>query len=316
MMDTSINQTGNWTCVNFEINPVNDLLMSIYIITLILGIIFNLLTAWPIVQQIRNKNVLGVYLLSLSVSDLLYILTMPMWIYYYHHDHKWTFSKGLCKLAGFFYYSNMYISICLLCCISIDRCFVVTFPMRAKIFHRFRYAWIICGLVYILVMGLHILVLHMESLTEPLDQQRCYETYPMTKYVALFNFLRVAIGFLLPLLVLAVCYYQILNKVQEIRGLDVQGKHKIKLLSVGVIAIFAICFAPYHILLLLRSIAFNRMDRKHYCSFEQALHIYFSCTLALSSINSAVDPLLYVLVSRSARENMKWCCVGKQAEQS
>ncbi|XP_076833080.1 G protein-coupled receptor 184 [Brachyhypopomus gauderio] len=313
-MESRQNQTSNQTCVNIEISPVNNFLMAIYIIALVMGLTFNLLTAWPIVQQIRNKNALGVYLLSLSISDLLYILTMPMWIHYYHHNHKWTFSWDLCKLAGFIYYSNMYISIYLLCCISIDRCLVVTFPLKVKTFHRFRYACVICGLVYVLVMSAHVVVLRSENLSDQSDvnQQRCYETYPMTKTVAFFNFLRVAIGFLLPLLIQAICYCQILSKVQRSRGLDVQTKRKVRLLSVAVIAIFSTCFAPYHFLLLLRSFAFTMMDRTNYCLYEQTLYISFSCTLALSSINGALDPLLYVLVSRDVRENMHWCCWHKR----
>ncbi|KAI4885874.1 hypothetical protein NFI96_009845 [Prochilodus magdalenae] len=292
-----MNATTNGTrvdgnCVDIGVDPVSNLLMSIYIIALVLGLIFNLLTAWPIVLQIRSKNVLGVYLLSLSVSDLLYILTMPLWILYYHNNHKWTLGEHMCKLSGFFYYSNMYISIYLLCCISIDRCLVVTYPLKVRAFHRFRYAWVICGLIYIIVMCLHSLVLYTGTAKE---KDRCYETYPMTKQIAFFNFLRVCIGFLLPLLILAVCYWQILSKVKKSTGVDEQSKRKIKFLSVGVIAIFSICFAPYHILLLARSIAFNRMDPKAYCNFEQAQHFSFSCTLALSSLNSVFDPLLYVL---------------------
>ncbi|XP_072547579.1 G protein-coupled receptor 184 [Salminus brasiliensis] len=304
-----MNQTDNVTCVNIEISPISDLLMAIYIIALILGLIFHLLTAWPIVQQIRSKNVLAVYLFCLSMSDLLYILTMPLWIYYYHNDHEWTLGQGMCQLTGFIYYSNMYISIYLLCSISIDRCLVVTFPLKVKAFRHNRYAWLICVLIYVLVMLIHTLVLNVNKRTGLLDSQRhCYETYPITEHIAFFNFLRVGIGFLLPLLVLIVCYLQIFSKVQKSTGVAEQGKYKIKLLSIGVISIFSICFAPYHILLLARSIAFNRMDKESYCNFEQAHHLKFSCTLALSSLNSVVDPLLYVLVSNGIRKDMWHCC--------
>ncbi|GAA6090037.1 G protein-coupled receptor 184 [Tachysurus ichikawai] len=310
--NTSVNVTQNLMCVDIKDSPVNDLLIGIYITALLLGLVFNLLTAWPIIQQIRKKNVLGVYLLSLCISDVLYILTMPLWIIYYYNDHRWTLGLDLCKLAGFVYYSNMYISIYLLCCISIDRCLAVTFPLKTKTFHRYRYAWLISGLIYIFTASLHVLVILMDKVTDPLDEyERCYETFPMTERVALFNLLRVVIGFLLPLLVLAVCYFQIFRKVKESVGLDNQGKRKVKLLSVGVIAIFSVCYAPYHIQLLIRSIAFNCFHFNDYCEFEQAQHFYFSGTLAMSSLNSVVDPLLYVLVSNGMRESVRFCCRTK-----
>ncbi|XP_051534650.1 G-protein coupled receptor 4-like [Myxocyprinus asiaticus] len=286
----------------------SHLLMSIYIIAFILGLLFNLITIGPIIQQIRKKNVLGIYLLSLSISDILYILTMPLWIHYFSNNHKWTLKQELCSLSGFFYYSNLYISIFLLCWISIDRCLAITFPLRIQAFRRQRYAWIICGLVYVFVMVLHCLVLALDKLPDPLNDKRCYETFPMTERIAIFNLIRVAIGFLLPLVVITVCYWLIPNKVQQSRGVDEQGKRKVRLLSMGVIGIFTICFAPYHILLLLRSIAFFSVGDKASCKFEQVMYLPFTCSLALSSLNSMVDPVLYVLASNGVREDMRWCC--------
>lgn len=298
--------------MDIEVSPISDLLISIYITALVLGLVFNLLTAWPILQQIRKRKVLGVYLLSLSISDVLYTLTMPLWIIYYHNDHHWTLGLDLCKLAGFVYYSNMYISIYLLCCISIDRCLAVTFPLKTKTFRRYRSAWIISGFIYIFTASLHIVVILMDKVTAPLDEHgHCYETFPMTERVALFNFLRVVIGFLLPLLVLAACYFQIFRKVKESVGLDRQGKRKVKVLSVGILTIFSVCYAPYHIQLLMRFIAFYRFHRSEYCEFEQAQHFYFSVTLAMSSLNSVMDPVLYVLVSNGMRESVRFCCRTK-----
>uniref|UniRef100_A0A672T2K4 G protein-coupled receptor 184 n=1 Tax=Sinocyclocheilus grahami TaxID=75366 RepID=A0A672T2K4_SINGR len=293
--------------VNYQ---AGHLLMSIYIIAFILGLFFNLVTIGPIIQQICRRNVLGIYLLSLSVSDLLYIVTMPLWIYYFNNNHKWNLGLGLCSLAGFSYYSNLYISIYLLCWISIDRCLAITFPLRVQAFRRQRYAWIICGLVYILVMALHCLVLYLDKLADPLNdsEQTCYETLPMTERIAMFNLIRVGFGFLLPLVVISVCYWLIPTKVQQSRGVDDQGKRKVRLLSMGVIGIFSFCFAPYHILLMVRSIAYFSVGEKQSCNFEQAMYLPFTCSLALSSLNSVVDPVLYVLASNGVREDMHLFC--------
>ncbi|KAJ8369026.1 hypothetical protein SKAU_G00090540 [Synaphobranchus kaupii] len=305
---TSDNSTSdNSACVNIPASRISDLLMGIYILAFVLGLIFNLLTLGPILRQVCSHNVLGVYLLNLSVSDLLYIFTMPLWIYYYRTDHQWKLGLEACKAAGFFYYSNMYVSIYLLCCISVDRCLAITYPLKAKVFRRSRYAWAICFLVAAVVMALHILVLVMEG--EPLDgDKRCYESYPLTSTVALFNVIRVCLGFVGPLLVLGFCYAQIFSKVRRSCGVDEQVKRKVKLLSIGVMVIFAVCFAPYHILLLVRSLVFFWTEKQKNCAFEGQVHFYFSCTLAMSSLNSVVDPLLYVLSSNGVKEEIRHCC--------
>ncbi|XP_061074124.1 G protein-coupled receptor 184 [Conger conger] len=303
------NTTDPPPCVNISKSFISDVLMGIYILAFVLGLIFNFLTLGPILRQVRSHNVLGVYLLNLSVSDLLYIFTMPLWIYYYYSDHEWKMGVIACQVAGFFYYSNMYLSIYLLCCISVDRCLTITFPLRSKAFRCSRNAWAISLLVATVIMILHALVLVFDNQTTPLDRyKRCYETYPMTVFVALFNLIRVGLCFVAPLLILGLCYSQIFSKVRRSTGVEQQVKRKVKLLSIGVIVIFTVCFAPYHLLLLTRSLAFYWMDEGRNCEFEEQLHFYFSCTLALSSLNCVVDPLLYVLASNGVKDEIRLCC--------
>uniref|UniRef100_A0AAV2IZ06 G-protein coupled receptors family 1 profile domain-containing protein n=1 Tax=Knipowitschia caucasica TaxID=637954 RepID=A0AAV2IZ06_KNICA len=109
---------------------------------------------------------------------------MPLWINYYNQDHHWRLGPISCSIAGFFYYSNMYISIYLLCCISVDRCLVVTYPFRSKTHRTSRYAWLQCLGVYVVVTLLHAMVLYCDNLTDAHDEvngnDRCYETFPMT----------------------------------------------------------------------------------------------------------------------------------------
>ncbi|XP_026154902.1 G protein-coupled receptor 184 [Mastacembelus armatus] len=311
---TASNSTA--LCVKIGENAISDFLMSVYILVFIFGLIFNVLTLGPIWQQVRRQNVLGIFLLSLSLSDMLFLFTMPLWINYYRQDHRWQLGDISCNVAGFFYYSNMYISIYLLCCISVDRCLVVTYPLRCKTHRTSAYAWAQCGIVYVVVVVLHIMVLFNDNLTDVHDDvndnDRCYETYPLQKPIALFNMIRVGVGFLLPLLVLGVSYWKVLATVGQSPGLSAQAKKKVRLLSFGVIGIFSICFAPYHIILLIRSLIFyhsdNTLPEGHYCQFEQNTHFFFSCTLALSSLNCVVDPVLYVLVSNGVQEEVKMCC--------
>lgn len=300
-------------CVVIHSSTASNILVYIYILSFIFGLIFNVLTLHPILQQVRRQNILGIFLLSLSISDMCFICTMPLWINYYWQNHHWKLGGMSCNVAGFFYYSNMYISIFLLCCISVDRCLVVTNPLRSQTHRTSCCTWAQCVTVYVVVVVLHVMVLFNDNLTGAHDNMnnsdRCYETYPLETPVALFNMIRVGVGFLLPLLVLAVSYWRVLATVSQSPGLSAQAKRKVRLLSLGVIGIFSICFAPYHIILLARSLVFyhsgNTNPEGSYCQFEQNMHLLFSCTLALSSLNCVVDPVLYVLVSNGVQEEVK-----------
>lgn len=317
-MTTTVTPSGNNTnstevCVKIGESFISDVLMTVYILAFVFGLIFNVVTVCPIWQQKQRQNILGIFLLNLAISDILFVFTIPLWINYYRQDHRWGLGVISCSVAGFFYYSNMYISIFLLCCISVDRCLVITKPLHSKSYRTPRYAWTQCIAVYVVVVALHVMVLVYDDLKDAHDdaEDRCYETYPMKRPVALFNLIRVGIGFLLPLLVLAVSYWKVLATVGQSPGLNAQTKRKVRLLSFGVIGIFSFCFAPYHILLLTRSLIYYFSDNTDpngsYCKFEDSMHFTFSCTLALSSLNCVVDPVLYVLVSNGVKEELKMC---------
>lgn len=308
----------NNTCVDIDdMSRWSDVLMGIYIVVFIFGLVFNLIIFAPIIQQIRRKNVLGIYLLNLSISDLLYIVTMPLWIHYYNQNHHWELPTWSCRLAGFFYYSNMYISIYLLCCISVDRCLTITYPFQAKVMRRLRYAWGSCAAVFIFISSLHggVLALDEDDVYDNKTRQ-CYETYPLNNQIATFNLVRVVLFFTVPFVVLVVCYMRIWAEVRVSTGLDERGKRKVKRLAVAVISIFCVCFFPYHLLLAVRSVAFFVMKEKSNCDFEGKLHFGFAITLALTSFNCVVDPLLYMLASNGVREDMQVCYRYRKVVQS
>ncbi|XP_028817735.1 G protein-coupled receptor 184 [Denticeps clupeoides] len=301
------NSSANSSDTLHDNREMSNVLMSVYILVFIFGLVFNLLTFAPIVQQIRRKNVLGVYLICLSISDIFYIGTMPLWIYYYRNNHQWLISSWSCSLSGFFYYTNMYSSIYFLCCISVDRCVSVSFPLHARSIRRLRTAWIICLVIFSVTVALHVIILlngkdnGFNSVT-----RTCYEAFPISTQQAIFNLLRVGFGFCLPLLILVPCYTQIWAKAKASVGLDEHSKQKLKRLVVGVIVIFSICFLPYHALLLTRSL-YKLMDEESYCATEKKLHGIFSASLALCSLNSMVDPVLYMLASTGIQEDMRIC---------
>ncbi|XP_044185473.1 G-protein coupled receptor 4-like [Thunnus albacares] len=313
-MNSTNTSNSTQQCVDIGASAISDLQTAVYILVFLFGLIFNVLMLGPIFQQVQRQNVMGIFLLNLSLSDMLYLFTIPLWINYYRQDHHWNLGVTSCSVAGFFYYSNMYISICLLCCISVHRCLLVMYPHRSKTHRTSYYTWAQCAIVHVVVVVLHILGL-IYNLTDAYDEKNnndhCYETYPMQRPVALFNLLRVGFGFLLPLLVLTVSYWKVLATVGQSPGLNAQAKRKVRMLSFGVIGIFSICYAPYHIILLARSLVFYQSDNTQpdgsYCQFERRMHVFFSCTLALSSLNCVMDPVLYVFVSNGVQEEVTLC---------
>ncbi|XP_075771550.1 putative G-protein coupled receptor 132 [Pelodiscus sinensis] len=310
MLNSSALCLANASRCGVDFQTGQGLVVSLYGVVFLLGLATNALTLWPIVQQVRLGNVLAVYLLGLAASDLLYLLTLPLWMLYVWHGHQWTLSGLACHVAGFVFYSNMYISILLLCLISLERYLAVVYPLRSLGLRSRRVAATASALVALLIFACHGGI---SLRNQELKNASCYDSYPVQPGVATFNYFRVAAGFALPLLVLGVSYLKIFQGVRASSTLLGWQKAKVKRLSLGVIAIFLLCFAPYHVLLLVRTVASRVLGGCALCSFEQRLHLPFSLSLALSSLNSALDPILYALVSDSIKGDLRkafGCLIG------
>ncbi|CAI9546805.1 unnamed protein product, partial [Staurois parvus] len=80
---------------------------SLYAVVFVVGLPANLLALWAAWLQVRQGKELGVYLLNLSLSDLLLICALPPWTDYYLRRDVWGYGPGACRLFGFVFYTNL-----------------------------------------------------------------------------------------------------------------------------------------------------------------------------------------------------------------
>ncbi|XP_048378282.1 G-protein coupled receptor 4 [Stegostoma tigrinum] len=276
---------------------------TLYIFVIVIGLPTNCLALWAAYLQVKQKNELGVYLLNLSISDLLYIATLPPWINYFLHQDNWILGPESCKLFGFILYTNIYISIAFLSCISVDRYLAVAHPLRFAKIRRIKTAVITSLVVWTIEIGANCAPLfHNELFEDRFNHTFCFEKYPMEKWVAQMNLYRVFIGFLFPWILMLFSYQGILKAIKGNLSTEKGEKVKIKRLALGLIIILLLCFAPYHIILLLRSVMY--LSRPWDCSFEENIFTAYHVSLALTSLNCVADPILYCLVNEGARSDM------------
>ncbi|XP_018542273.1 probable G-protein coupled receptor 132 [Lates calcarifer] len=276
-------------------------LVLLYSTVLVVGVPANLLTVYLTWLQVRRKNVLGIYLWSLSVCDLTYLFTLPLWAHYVSRGHLWPWSSAICKLTGYIFFNNMYISIFLLCCISCDRYVAVVYSVESRGLRRQRHA-VLIALAIVLVVALgHIPVFTMREGAE--GDQRCFEPSQSSLTVTSFNYARFVVGFLIPLLLLAATNRGIRANVQRSTGLPREQKDRVRRLAVAVVVLFLVCFAPYHLILLVRAFMFH-FPQDGACLFEKNMYTPYTISLGLSTVNSAVNPILYVLSSNNIRKEL------------
>ncbi|XP_004647186.1 C3a anaphylatoxin chemotactic receptor [Octodon degus] len=127
-----------------------------------------------------------------------------------------------------------------------------------------------------------------------------YEHQVPTPLMAI-AFTRLVVGFLLPAVIMIVCYTLIVFRMQRIRV--VKSRNKAFHLAVVVVTIFLVCWTPYHIFGVLT--LFVDLDSP----LGEALVSWDCVSLALASANSCFNPFLYALLGRDlrkrARQSMK-----------
>uniref|UniRef100_A0A8D0B0Z1 G-protein coupled receptors family 1 profile domain-containing protein n=1 Tax=Salvator merianae TaxID=96440 RepID=A0A8D0B0Z1_SALMN len=278
-----------------------QLLVAVYSIVFTVGVPTNFVTAVLTLIQIGRRTITSIYLLGISVCELMYLSTVPLWIIYVQNKHVWTMGDIPCKLTGYIFFCNIYISILLLCCVSIDRYLAVVYALESRGKRSQRIATLVTLGLFGSIAVIYCPVFFTEDVQDP-DDCTCFET-PLNTRLAYYNIIRFFVGFLIPFAVLLFMNYKIFQSIKVSLSLSPHQKAKVKYLAISIISIFVVCFAPYHSVLFVRSIVFLLFpDRSS--QFERDIYSTTVVFLCLSTANSVADPFIYVLASENARREI------------
>ncbi|XP_037995502.1 probable G-protein coupled receptor 132 isoform X2 [Motacilla alba alba] len=301
-MERCLHENCNSTCPEIPYQQTQMLLVTVYSIVFAIGLPANCLTSLLTFVQIQRKNVVAIYIFSLSLCDLMYLSTLPFWILYVQNGHKWTMGDIACRTTGFIFFCNIYISILLLCCISLDRYVALVYSLESRGRRQQKRAIIIVCILFAVVGGIHSPVFFMEDKQNCTEVETCFETVPLDLLLASFSFARFLFGFAIPFIILIFTNYKIFKAIKRSSSLTCRQKDKVKWVAIAIIVIFSICFAPYHVVLIARAIYFM-LHQDCPCPFENEIYSVFTVFLCLGTANGVADPIIYVLVSENVRND-------------
>lgn len=280
---------------------------SLYAVVFVVGLPANLLALWAAWLQVRKGKELGVYLLNLSLSDLLLICALPPWTDYYLRRDVWGYGPGACRLFGFVFYTNLYVGAAFLSCVSADRYLAVAHPLRFPGARPIRSAAAISALVWVVELAANTPPLFSDAITrDRYNHTFCYESYPLSGTAdALANVGRVLAGFLLPWGIMLLCYAGLLRALKDSASCERREKRRVRRLALGLPCVALLCYGPYYVLLLLRSVVFlisgDAGAEGKSCALEERLFPAYHAALAMATLNCVADPALYCLACPGAR---------------
>ncbi|XP_009581922.1 PREDICTED: psychosine receptor [Fulmarus glacialis] len=288
----------------------------VYSIVMMISIPINCISLYASCIQVRKKNELAIYLFSLYLADILYSLILPLWIDYAWNGDNWRLSALLCQISAFLMYLNFYTSTAFLACISVDRYLALVHPLKLQHLRTRRFSLIVSIIVWLLESILNsVILVNKEVFNDPCNftnHTLCYEKYPLELWQARINLFRICSGYLVPLIIIMFCYHKIYQVVRCNQAAVDEEKKKVKKLILNITVTYIVCFTPYHVILLIRSI------KEPHTTDPQLLQLMYKVyriTQALTSLNCIADPILYCFVSETARKdilNLLRCCLCLQ----
>ncbi|MEQ2250697.1 hypothetical protein ILYODFUR_003517 [Ilyodon furcidens] len=274
---------------------------------------------------------------SLALADLCFLLTLPFWAVYTAMGYHWPFGQTLCQISSFLTALNMYASIFSLSMLSVERYWVLTghrhsghHPLRRcpnRTLWILIAVWIVAGILAL--PGLLLRSVREVELDPKSEYDQgsvvlsCQMDYSMLVgaeldeaekdraemwWAAVLSLKSTLIGFLLPLVILLVCYCSLAQLLSRHfgRGPRPDRRHQRRLLRVIVTLVMAffLCWMPLHVNKTV-SILLEFGFVSYSCSLDKALlaaHPYVTC---LAYLNSCLNPLLYAACDPSFRERCR-----------
>ncbi|NXD15947.1 PAR4 protein, partial [Nothocercus nigrocapillus] len=274
------------------------LIPGLYALVFLVGLPSNGLALWVLATR-AEKLTPTVFLMNLACADLLLVLVLPFKIFYYFSGNNWPFGEGLCRLTTAFFYGNMYCSVLLLTCISVDRYLAVVHPFFSRSFRTPAFAAYVCTAIW-LCATVFTLPLMLQQQSYPLYRGNvtlCHDVLPRHEddgYYFYYYVCLIVCAFLAPLLVMLLSYCSVLRAL--LRG-GKRYSHSVKLTALVLFTLVAF-YTPSNVLLL--------VHYSSYCSkLRGNLYVSYMVSLAISTFNSCADPFIYYYVSEDFRDKVR-----------
>ncbi|XP_028448483.1 atypical chemokine receptor 4 isoform X2 [Perca flavescens] len=281
-----------------------------YTMCLVVGLAGNGLVVGVYAYHKRLKTMTDAFLTHLAVADLLLLFTLPFWAA--DATRGWELGEAICKIVSACYTVNFTCCMLLLACISLDRYLALARAQGKdqswrlqRIFTR-RHCWKMCLVVWAtaFVLGLPDLIL--SEVRWASNRSVCLPIYPPSMArggKAALEIAEVLLGFLLPFLVMVMCYWSV---GRALKGLPVESRGKkwkaIRVLLI-VVGVFVVTQLPYNVLKVYRA-----MDSVYalvtHCGTSKVLDQATQVTESLALTHCCLNPILYAFVGSSFRQHM------------
>ncbi|XP_036412243.1 P2Y purinoceptor 12-like isoform X1 [Colossoma macropomum] len=313
------NQTnGSATCSRDNVLKTT-VFPILYSLLFLVGLSLNALAVW-VFFSIPSRSHFIIYLKNIVVADVLMTLTFPFKIMSDSNMASIGIRIFVCRVSSVIFYLTMYISILFFGLISIDRCRKTLWPFVGTSAKKLAHRKLLSFAIWATLLALSLPNMILTSQPPASKYFKCSElkTPLGLKWHEVVNHICQVI-FWGNLFVVIVCYtlitkelYRSFTRTRAQSG-PAQGytggnnasqrKKKVRVNVFLVLAVFFICFVPFHF----ARVPYTMTQTKEHlfdCRHELIFYQVKESTLWLSSLNSLLDPLIYFFLCKSFRDSL------------
>ncbi|NXX18522.1 SUCR1 protein, partial [Podargus strigoides] len=298
----AVNETDDCLLMNRVLEKYY--LSTMYSLEFILGFTGNTIVMFGSIFCLKNWKSGNIYLFNLSLSDLLFLCTLPILVNSYSRD-QWAKASTLCHSNRFLLHANLYSSILFLTVISIDRYMIMKYPFREHFLQKRKVALIVSAAIWAgVILELLPLMYFLEPIT-PANNYKCLDyasSGDAVKNLTYSMFLTV-FGFLVPLVTMC-CFYVkmvLFLKKRSEQPSSLLTLEKPLTLVVLTVVIFSLLFTPYHIMRNVRLASRIPALNVSACT-KGIINTIYIITRPIAFLNSAINPVFYFLMGDHFRE--------------
>ncbi|KAJ8410155.1 hypothetical protein AAFF_G00201360 [Aldrovandia affinis] len=310
----SLTPVSDWTdpCNNTMAWDWVYLVQPVYMgVICVLGAVGNAFVVCVLCLQRKHRTVADVYLCNLASADLLLVSCLPFWAVTVSQEFHWPFGTLLCKLVNMAISANYFCSVLSLVLVSVDRYLALTRPLSFGRLRDVARARRLCLAVWAasLALSLPTLLFRTVHRFPQLGVEACYLDFPHGAWRIQRNVTANVVGFLMPVPVLAFCSCRIVAALGRSRvrgaalGTGLGAERKATRLVLVVFAVFIVCWLPHQVMRFLDTLDYFQMIPG--CLWGYTLDIGTQVSTYLAYGNSALNPLLYVLVGKHFRNRAR-----------
>uniref|UniRef100_A0A8D0BDR5 Probable G-protein coupled receptor 33 n=1 Tax=Salvator merianae TaxID=96440 RepID=A0A8D0BDR5_SALMN len=284
-----------------SVKPQNVAVGILILVSFLVGVSVNSFFLWVLgVKMARTVNTL--WFIHLTLIHLILCSLLPLFAAYVIIDFNWIFGVFMCKLVSYFFSVGMFTTIFLLTIISSDRYLFTCHSVWSQQHRTLSWACRLIAGVWVVSLALSVPSLFFWNIMD--GTQKCefnisfFENWDSTHVGITFYFIHFLVAFLLPFIVILICYCCIVREMKK-KGF-LRSRKTLKVL-ISAVASFFICWLPYHLYHVSLLIKDVRKETVNAIWYVMAAGICF---------NICFTPIIYLFVGEKFQQIFKMSIVA------